>query len=330
MKIRFSSFSTLLFAVLAGGAACTSTIKDSSSEVVIEPGTEVLDSPMIAEEPTQATTPSFKFPNSRFLGYWVGDFNPSGKDADKNLNEFIVGEAYVWNRVNKINISIDSITGEKVYGHSVVAGNDRPFEGTLSISEEKPTYQFEVREPGDDKYDGVFRFSIESGKLIGTWEAYKDLEIKKRDYALEKKSFTYDPNLELERNSFYVDWKNYVESTRSEEWEEGQVETWTERSFATTSSDIFKINASNTVLTGKDVENLYKSDLVVIRNTIYARHGYSFKNRPLRVFFDAQSWYIPVHTHIRSDFTEIEKQNIELLLRYEKNASEYYDEFGRG
>lgn len=35
-------------------------------------------------------------------------------------------------------------------------------------------------------------------------------------------------------------------------------------------------------------------------------------------------------TIIRTDFTELEKQNIKLLLSYEKNAAEYYDSFGRG
>ena len=73
-----------------------------------------------------------------------------------------------------------------------------------------------------------------------------------------------------------------------------------------------------------------RGDIYILRNTIYARHGYSFKYRPLRVFFDKQSWYIPMNTNIKDDFTEIEKQNIKLLLRYEKNAKEYYDSFGRG
>ena len=63
---------------------------------------------------------------------------------------------------------------------------------------------------------------------------------------------------------------------------------------------------------------------------IYVRHGYSFKKRPLRVFFDPQSWYIPVFNNIKNNLTDIEKKNIKLLLRYEKNAKEYYDSFGRG
>ena len=53
-------------------------------------------------------------------------------------------------------------------------------------------------------------------------------------------------------------------------------------------------------------------------------------NRPLRVFFDQQLWYIPVHADITRDFTPVELANIELLLRYEGNAAEYYDRFGRG
>jgi hypothetical protein len=50
----------------------------------------------------------------------------------------------------------------------------------------------------------------------------------------------------------------------------------------------------------------------------------------LRAYFDKQRWYIPISADVKNDFTEIEKKNIELLLRFEKNAKEYYDEFGRG
>jgi hypothetical protein len=73
-----------------------------------------------------------------------------------------------------------------------------------------------------------------------------------------------------------------------------------------------------------------KADLFVLRNAIYARHGYSFKNQQLRAYFDQQPWYIPISTDIKSELTPIEKQNIALLMRYENNAKEYYDAFGRG
>jgi hypothetical protein len=61
---------------------------------------------------------------------------------------------------------------------------------------------------------------------------------------------------------------------------------------------------------------MYKSDLEVIRNTIYARHGYSFKNRRMRYIFDGYvDWYMPVSVDIRDQLTAVEKQNVELLKR---------------
>ena len=90
-----------------------------------------------------------------------------------------------------------------------------------------------------------------------------------------------------------------------------------------------KYNASADVITKVQAANLKKADLFVLRNAIYARHGYSFKKPQLRMYFDQQSWYIPVSTDVRNELTGVEKKNIALLMRYEKNAKEYYDVFGR-
>jgi len=231
-------------------------------------------------------------------------------------------------RENKINISIDKIEGTKVIGHSVVAGNDRPFEGTIQEID-NGLFEFKVKEPGDDKYDGVFSFTIGDNSLEGSWKAYKKIEIQEREYSLEKKVFEYNPNIMLEEGE-YINWNKFKEKKDVFEIDDNEFEEWISRTYSSATSSIYELNASNELLTKEAVENLKKGDLIIIRNTIYARHGYSFKNRPLRVFFDAQEWYIPVHSNIKSDFTEIEKQNIKLLLRYEKNASEYYDYFGRG
>ena len=262
------------------------------------------------------------------LGFWVGYFKKDEKN-DYSEKTLYVDEGYIWNRENKINISIDQIKDSIVIGHSVVAGNDRPFKGIIK-KEKDNSYSFKVKEPGNHKYDGEFVFTINDGRLKGKWTAYNEIDIKKRKYDLEKKDFTYDPNISLETSKEYVNWNKVLETKEEVEMEENEFEEWISREFASATDLIYKINASNTLLSKTEVENLKKGDLTIIRNTIYARHGYSFKNRPLRVFFDAQSWYIPVHTNIKDDFTELEKKNIQLLLRYEKNASEYYDYFGRG
>ena len=65
-------------------------------------------------------------------------------------------------------------------------------------------------------------------------------------------------------------------------------------------------SASLVPLKGKDVENMYKADLEVMRNAIYARHRYSFKNLRMRLLFDNYvDWYMPVSTDVSSVLTEL-------------------------
>ncbi|WNJ17756.1 YARHG domain-containing protein [Pontibacter sp. G13] len=314
-------------------AGCDSAIKNPNPQVVEEPGTEISETADLEteeEEDYVIQGPLFDdVTEADLTGFYVGYFMPDREKLNGEENLY-VDEGYVWRRENKINISIDRFEGDSIYGHSVVAGNDRPFKGTFTRNDETEQYVFSVREPGDDRYDGAFEFAIEGSGMAGTWAAYQDLTVKYRKYELERQGYLYDADVMLEHAKQYINWQKSIEQTDSIEYEEGEFEEYVLKEFSTSTDRIYEINASNTVLTQEIVENLKKEDLRIIRNTIYARHGYSFKNRPLRVFFDAQSWYVPVHTDIRGEFTDIERQNIELLLRYEQNAEEYYDSFGRG
>ena len=62
--------------------------------------------------------------------------------------------------------------------------------------------------------------------------------------------------------------------------------------------------------------------LKAMRNEIYARHGYIFKNKEWREFFEKRTWYHPVKQDITYDLSEIEQTNIEhlsyLQLKMEK------------
>jgi len=87
--------------------------------------------------------------------------------------------------------------------------------------------------------------------------------------------------------------------------------------------------ASKRLLKEEDVENLLKPDLEVMRNEIFARHGYCFKKKDLREMFEDKDWYIPNTVNVKKDLTEIEKKNIVLIKKYEKYAEEYGDDFGR-
>jgi hypothetical protein len=240
------------------------------------------------------------------LGYYVGMFEAVkyGKKKDPMYS-------------NKINISIDLIKNKKVVGHSVVAGNVRPFTGTI-IRVEEDYIKLKLQEPGNNKYDGVFIVDLypNDKRITGTWEANDTtLAVIARKFTLLLKPFSYQPELGLTENTY-----NKVYDTQ--DYNSETVESIT--------PDASKFNASMVELKSSDVENMYKRDIEVMRNAIYARHGYSFKNRKMRYFFDTNvDWYIPVSTDVSKELTELEKKNIELLKSYEDYAKSYYDSFGR-
>lgn len=239
------------------------------------------------------------------MGFYVGDFVASKYDEKQNPKQ-----------TNRINISLDSVANSVLYGHSVVAGNIRPFAGYIKAASGS-VMEILLTEPGDDKYDGVFTANLNTSDktLQGTWIAGTTrLAVTERAFKLVHKTFRYDPTLELGDV-----WHEVYDS-----WKKG------DGTFESITQDAGKFNASTTELKAADIENMYKRDLEIMRNAIYARHGYSFKNRAIRDFFDTEiDWYIPVSTNVSADLTELEKKNIELIKRYEKHASTYYDSFGR-
>jgi hypothetical protein len=87
--------------------------------------------------------------------------------------------------------------------------------------------------------------------------------------------------------------------------------------------------ASSRLLTPDDVNNLIKNELRYMRNEIYARHGYSFKLKDVRQYFDQQDWYMPVSTDVRAKLSAIEVKNEKMIKNFEKYAEESYDDFGR-
>ncbi|HEY2846715.1 MAG TPA: YARHG domain-containing protein, partial [Pyrinomonadaceae bacterium] len=150
-------------------------------------------------------------------------------------------------------------------------------------------YVVTASEPGDNKYDGVFSFSIASAspdKVTGTWKP-NDAKRPEKSYDLDRRKFEYKPNV-----------GNYQQ-------------------------------ASTRLLKASDVENLSKTDLTYMRNEIFARHGYCFSKKDMRQLFENEAWYVPNTVDIKGFLTDIEKKNIALIKRYEKYADDYGDDYGR-
>lgn len=280
---------TLLFLLSSLLFACSETPKNGS------------------ETQTETPVAPVQKPSHTYYASYVGNFDAEEIDHSKD-GTFS----------NLINITVTSLENGKAEGRSIIAGNDRPFNGTYK--QEGAVFDITATEPGDDKHDGRFEFKLDTTKKTVTGKWYcndKTIAVPVRKFDLDQKTFVYNPD-----NNFDESIVGASLYSGKDMEDDGSYEAITEK--------VTKINASKQKLTNKDVENLYKGDLEVIRNAIYARHGYSFRNRRMRYLFDNQAaWYVPMNIDVRSDLTELEKENIALLKRYENHAEKYYDEFSR-
>ncbi|MEM0576225.1 YARHG domain-containing protein [Flavobacterium polysaccharolyticum] len=257
--------------------------------------------------------------NTELYGNWVGDFVAKVYDTTSN---------FVY--VNKINIVIKKIEGNKVFGQSIVAGNSRPIAG--EFKQVADSLIFTMKEPGDKKDDGKFEFSIKNNVLNGTWFSNnKKQAVTQRTFKLKKQSFEYNPNLMLPEDEAYIDYYSEKIDTIVETQTDSTTvpETYYQETYRSAGDVITKINSSTKKLTENDLKNLKKLELEILRNTIYARHGYTFKKKSYRQFFDSVEWYIPVSENVDAKLTALEKANIKLLERFEQYAEDNYDSFGR-
>lgn len=245
--------------------------------------TVVIHDTVTVAAPAGALTPTTEKPHT-ITGAWSGMFEPTG--PQKQFYNAKEHDSIPFS-ANKITLFIDNIKDGRISGHSVCAGNDRPFTGTYT--EDNDVITATLKEPGDDRYDGTFELKIikDTLSLSGTW-APIDPAQPARSYELERKDFAYNPST-----------GKYPET-------------------------------SQRLLKADDVNNLYKDDLSLMRNEIYARHGYSFKRREIREWFDEKDWYMPISADVRKQLTAIELKNEALIKRFEKHASDEEDEyFGR-
>ena len=215
--------------------------------------------------------------HTELYGNWVGDFVAKVYDTTSN---------FVY--VNKINIVIKKIEGNKVFGQSIVAGNSRPITG--EFRQVADSLIFTMKEPGDKKDDGKFEFSIKNNVLNGTWFANnKKQAVTQRTFNLKKQSFEYNPNLMLPEDEAYIDYySEKIDTIVETQTDSTSVpETYYQETYRSAGDVITKINSSTKKLTENDLKNLKKLELEILRNTIYARHGYTFKKKSYRQFFDS-------------------------------------------
>ncbi|WP_294199574.1 YARHG domain-containing protein [uncultured Chryseobacterium sp.] len=260
--------------------------------------------------------------HKEYYGIYMGNF------AGKEMITPEIGEEYEGDVYKKLSLKINRITKDSVYGQSIVNGNQRPFRGIFN----ETAKSFILDEPGTDKSDGRFEVKLSKDSLTGKWNAFNTSAVKSphKILKLAKKDFAYNPNFMLSENSDLIDWENPKDFTEKYTDEEtGKTETYMASKNRIASDAVFKINASKQKLTENDLKKLRKLDLEIIKNAVFARHGYAFKKQTYRNFFEQTDWYIPVSNNVDKDLTPIEKENVALLNRFIKYAEDKYDSFGR-
>lgn len=75
--------------------------------------------------------------------------------------------------------------------------------------------------------------------------------------------------------------------------------------------------ASSRRLSASELRGFNKRDLRILRNEIYARHGYIFNSSDLANYFSAFNWYVPRYKNVDNMLNTNERYNVNLIKSLE-------------
>lgn len=185
------------------------------------------------------------------------------------------------------NFSVDTIDEKKKFitGHMICEGMTKTFKATYEDKGEN----FLVANYEEMNFPIMIR--KDGSKLFVGFE--KKMELKKR-------IFKYNPSHQIDPKKF------------GSSFSLGSLAT---------NNKTKNINASTKKLNEADLNDLSLNEVTIIHQAIYARHGYAFKDSKYIYFFENKvDWYAPYFDDVDHKLTDIEKANILLLEKFEKNA----------
>ena len=69
-----------------------------------------------------------------------------------------------------------------------------------------------------------------------------------------------------------------------------------------------------------ELDYFSKAQLRVMRNEIYARHGYVFSSADLKAHFSKMSWYKPLNDNSKVHLSQLEQLNVDLIKAWENKS----------
>ena len=166
---------------------------------------------------------------------------------------------------------------------------------------ENPLYGYWVGPFGKNKIniaiaystrDSVFGHSVCAGNFRPVKGTIKEsgpgiYKLNMHEPGTDQYDGAFDVTIDIDKKQLSGSWKPYKNTTGAKEF------TLRKRTFKYNPSVGDFPHASTRYLEVPDVENLLPEQIEMIRNEIYARHGYSFTNLKVRRVFDNKDWYIP-------------------------------------
>lgn len=206
----------------------------------------------------------------------------------------------------------ESARNQEIYGHWVGKFGKNMINITLSNIDGSNIEGYSV-------CAGNFR------KITGTItdDGSNILDVKMEEPGTNQYDGTFEFTIDLNKDELSGHWTPFKSEGNSE------------KDYKLTKKE-FKYDPKNGDFAGSEYElddeylmELDEFTLGYVRNEIYARHGYSFKNKDWRYEFEDKDWYMPMGIDIREMLTDLEIKNIGLIYEYESYYDDYYDEYGR-
>lgn len=75
---------------------------------------------------------------------------------------------------------------------------------------------------------------------------------------------------------------------------------------------------SERMITAAEISGCSKEDLKIMRNEIFARHGYIFQSKEMKTYFGKQKWYKGKYKDVNNLLSDVEIHNIKVIQEVEK------------
>lgn len=84
--------------------------------------------------------------------------------------------------------------------------------------------------------------------------------------------------------------------------------------------DAFLFPSDSVLITEGELEKLDDKTVELIKNEIYARHGYIFTNRALKKYFESFNWYEPNEEYSPNLLNPTEKANLKTIKKFQSRG----------